>query len=205
MSKPSSRIGIALLVLPLLLISLLFLRTGRTVGTDDGMSAAKPDRPLTARETQAEEPGMGKEAADDLPEPGDRPTPPAKADAWAPAPALAAQSATLPQSRLEIRRVLSEKWIGEKAVGGRSGRQRIRIVETDFKYPVLRLEEDVTLDPKTGEEISEIRRSSVADHLLVGLREGCGPRQCAAGAGRKWLPDPVGRGRFVFPGGTATV
>lgn len=70
-----------------------------------------------------------------------------------------------------IHRVISEKWIGEKAVNGQPARQRIRIVETDFKYPMLRLEENVTKDPKTGEEVSEIRSSSVADHLLVGVKE----------------------------------
>ncbi len=76
-----------------------------------------------------------------------------------------------PKQQHLIRRVISEIWISEKAVNGKPARQRIRIVETDFKYSMLRLEEDVTMDPKTGEEVSEIRSSSVANHLMVGLKE----------------------------------
>ncbi len=76
-----------------------------------------------------------------------------------------------PKQQHLIRRVISEKWTSEKAVNGKPARQRIRIVETDFKYSMLRLEEDVTMDPKTGEEVSEIRSSTVANHLMVGLKE----------------------------------
>ena len=97
--------------------------------------------------------------------------PPTAADPVAPTLGANPQLVIGPAERTFVRRVVSETWIGDKAVNGQPARQRIRIVEADFKYPMLRLEEDVTLDPKTGEEISEIRQSSVADHLLVGLKQ----------------------------------
>ncbi len=67
-----------------------------------------------------------------------------------------------------IKRTLVSEWMDgpDKLVG----RQRVRIVEADFKYPFLRLEEAVTLDTDTGEESVNLIRASVADHLILGLR-----------------------------------
>ena len=66
-----------------------------------------------------------------------------------------------------IRKVVAQKWLDEE---GKLGRQRVRIVEADFKYPRLRLVEEVTVDPLTGEEKVNRLSASVADHLAVGLK-----------------------------------
>lgn len=46
-------------------------------------------------------------------------------------------------------------------------RQRIRIVRTDFKYPLVRLEETLHLDLKSGTEALLAQIAMVADHVLV--------------------------------------
>ena len=68
-----------------------------------------------------------------------------------------------------VRRVLSETWVDgpEKA----AGRERVRVVEADFKFPLLKLTERITKDPSSGEETVKLIRSSVADHLMVGLKK----------------------------------
>lgn len=73
------------------------------------------------------------------------------------------------KSRPFVKRVLAEVWVdGPEKI---AGRKRIRIVDADFKYPLLRIEEKVTINPETGgEEVREIV-SSVADHLIVGLND----------------------------------
>lgn len=77
-----------------------------------------------------------------------------------------------------IYRVLSETWIDSPAK--LTDRHRVRIVIADFKYPKLRLEESVTTNPDTGVEHVTLLRASVADHLLLGLREGADPAQAEA-------------------------
>ncbi|MDZ4287320.1 MAG: S8 family serine peptidase, partial [Prosthecobacter sp.] len=49
---------------------------------------------------------------------------------------------------------------------------RKRVVEANFKYPLLRIEEVWTRDPATGAETLENQRVMVADHFLVTLRNG---------------------------------
>lgn len=68
-----------------------------------------------------------------------------------------------------VRQVLSETWVDgpEKT----AGRERVRVVEADFKFPMLRLTERVTKDPSTGQESVKLVHSSVADHLMVGLKK----------------------------------
>jgi len=75
-----------------------------------------------------------------------------------------------PETGRWVKRTIASEWVDgpDKLVG----RQRVRIVEADFKYPLLRLEESVTLDPVSGEEKVELIRGSVADHLLLSLKEG---------------------------------
>jgi len=67
-----------------------------------------------------------------------------------------------------INKVLSAQWIDPK---GKAGRRRVRVVEAEFKYPNIRLEEEVWTDPKTGKKTVKRIRASVADHLLVGLKK----------------------------------
>jgi subtilisin family serine protease len=55
---------------------------------------------------------------------------------------------------------------------GKSPRRRVRIVKADFKYPLLRRIEEVSVDPETGEERIGLVSASVADHVLVGLKHG---------------------------------
>ncbi|MFT6864277.1 MAG: subtilisin family serine protease, partial [Akkermansiaceae bacterium] len=70
-----------------------------------------------------------------------------------------------------VKRVLSETWLDLKENQTSGGRRRVRVVETTFKHPYLRLEEKVFRDPITGEEKTKRLRASVADHLIVGIRE----------------------------------
>lgn len=56
---------------------------------------------------------------------------------------------------------------------------RVRILETDFKYPLVRTEEVV--DPSTGQLLS--REEMVADHILVTLAEGEDPFALLASLG----------------------
>jgi subtilisin family serine protease len=68
-----------------------------------------------------------------------------------------------------IRKTLSETWTDTPE---KRERRRVRIVEADFKYPRLRLEETVATDAKPGDpEVLHVR-ASVADHLMVGLKKG---------------------------------
>ena len=102
------------------------------------------------------------DSSDDLVEsPGEMPV------AGAPVEEDAAVSAKAVEKKPFIIRVISSEWADpeEKA----AGRRRVRIVEADFKYPRLRLEEAVLIDADTGEETVTVLRASVADHVMVGL------------------------------------
>lgn len=87
------------------------------------------------------------------------------------APILVEDAAQKPEVEISekpfIREVISSEWIdpAEKL----AGRLRVRIVEANFKYPHLRLEESVVVDAQTGEETVTLLRTSVADHVMVGL------------------------------------
>lgn len=85
-----------------------------------------------------------------------------------------------------VKRTISEEWVD--GPGKLAGRQRVRIVEADFKYPRIRLEESVTTDPKTGWEQVKLLRASVADHLMLGLRHGADPREAVAALRKKGYP-----------------
>ncbi|YCM43042.1 S8 family serine peptidase [Verrucomicrobiaceae bacterium 227] len=63
-------------------------------------------------------------------------------------------------------RELARFWIDAE---GKTGRKRVRIVKSGFKYPHLRLEETVLTDADGSEKISLIR-AAVADHLMVKLK-----------------------------------
>ena len=90
------------------------------------------------------------------------------------------------QSADWVKRTISEEWVD--GPGKLAGRQRVRIVEADFKYPRIRLEESVTTDPKTGLEQVKLLRASVADHLMLGLRHGADPREAVAALREKGYP-----------------
>lgn len=175
MKKPILKIGLALFVTLLLLIVTTYLRS--TLKKDSGKVALSenftklPDSEESlsnaieeATSSRGTSPGISESTAD-----------PTTTGLKAPIFATNAKVVDKPIIRRLVKRVISERWISNKAVNGQAARQRVRIVEADFKYPMLRLEEDVTLDSETGEEISEIRRSSVADHLLVGLERDVDP------------------------------
>jgi hypothetical protein len=49
---------------------------------------------------------------------------------------------------------------------------RIRILDTRFKYPLVRVEESVSRDAASGAERVSARREMVADHIIVKLRPG---------------------------------
>lgn len=58
----------------------------------------------------------------------------------------------------------SEVWLDPE---NKAVRLRIRVVETDFKYPNLRLEEEVRWNDRNSRFESTLRAASVADHLMV--------------------------------------
>jgi len=111
-------------------------------------SHAEPARPAPTARSAAPSPGVRAEA------------PPLEAPAT---PAAEAGARTPP-----IRRVLAQRWIDPPH---KASRRRVRTVEADFKYPLLRLEEIAHRTPDDGERIV-LRKASVADHLLVGLPRG---------------------------------
>lgn len=67
-----------------------------------------------------------------------------------------------------IQKVISITWTDNGDI--KAGRRRVRIVKADFKYPLVRLEEEVWTDPNTGKQTVKRLRASVADHLMVGLK-----------------------------------
>ncbi len=50
--------------------------------------------------------------------------------------------------------------------------KRIKIFETDFKYPLIRVEETIVRDPATGKEKVANQSEMVADHIIIRLKEG---------------------------------
>ena len=71
--------------------------------------------------------------------------------------------------RHAVKRVVTQAWLDPEA---KSERRRVRVVEADFKYPRLRLEEIVSTNPVTGETEVIPERASVADHVMVGVKPG---------------------------------
>ena len=103
--------------------------------------------------------------------PGDTPINPARSPAdigIAPASRLdsVAEAPTAATNGDLVIRTLSETWIDPP---GKADRRRVRIVEADFKYPFLRLEESVTTERGGDEHTVTLQRTSVADHLFVGI------------------------------------
>lgn len=145
-------------VLCLLLACLLALTVALMLGSRDHgktQSASGTPKPATT--------------ADDLPieaPPAVLPLVHAGIEPAEPAPV----ASPLPVSEIRVKRTIFEEWLD--APDKLAGRQRVRIVEADFKYPRLRLEESVTVAPVTGVETVTLIRASVADHLLLGLKPG---------------------------------
>lgn len=137
----------------LLLIAALFVFIG---------SREASVKPGEIQGQDAQNPVERKLAALADPEPAPRAIPLAPAPEESP-PVIAAEKPF-------IRKVISSEWIDPEKKA--AGRQRVRVVEADFKYPNLRLEESVSTDPQTGEETVILLRASVADHLMVGAAPG---------------------------------
>ncbi len=96
-----------------------------------------------------------------------------------------------------IQRVVSEQWTDAPEKLAR--RQRVRIVEAKFKYPLLRLEEDISTDPATGKQTVTLLRASVADHLMIGLKPGADPQRAAAAIFEKgYTIRAIEEGSFVL-------
>jgi len=49
--------------------------------------------------------------------------------------------------------------------------RRVQLVHADFKYPLLRVEQTIAVDPVSGEEEVLSTREMVADHILVQLKD----------------------------------
>lgn len=73
------------------------------------------------------------------------------------------------RDRLTIHR---ELYWSERDVSPVPAREHIRIVETDFQHPLIRFEERVDRDPRTGRDRVTSSKAMVADHVLVKLRDG---------------------------------
>ncbi len=95
--------------------------------------------------------------------------------------------------RVAVRRVLAERWLDPET---KDSRRRLRVVETDFKYPLLRIEDEV-VRAADGSERVIFRQAEVADHVMVGLKAGAGdaPARLAAAG---WKVRSVGRNLFVL-------
>lgn len=91
-----------------------------------------------------------------------------------------------------VKKIIAEKWID--ANEDKAGRRRVRIVQADFKYPHIRLEEEVWTDPQTGKQTVNRLLASVADHVMVGLKQGADEQ-----AARKMLEQNGYRIRAVEP------
>ncbi len=76
--------------------------------------------------------------------------------------------------------VIKDRWagavtlreVGTPVLSTPEFRRRVRLVSTDFKYPLVRLEEALYLDPQTGAEVLVEQTAMVADHVLVKLADG---------------------------------
>lgn len=135
-------------------------KTSVAEATDSGENQARP----VAESTRPEEIPV----AEPLPE--------TAAEAQPASPEPVAREVQAPQDW--VKRTISEVWTdGPQKL---AGRQRVRIVEADFKYPRLRLEETVTTDPATGLETVTLVNAPVANHLMLGLKPGTDPRLAAA-------------------------
>lgn len=73
---------------------------------------------------------------------------------------------------------------------------RIRLLRTDFKYPLIRQEEQLKLDPTTGQDRITGTVSMVADHIIVTLQPGKTEADLKAALARRG-------GSIVRPIGTA--
>lgn len=74
-------------------------------------------------------------------------------------------------------RVIASK----ESVPDKQGRiRRVKLVETDFKYPFVRVEEIVEADPATGIEKVLRREAMVGDHIIVKLQPGVTAEQLEA-------------------------
>lgn len=51
---------------------------------------------------------------------------------------------------------------------------RKRVLKTQFKYPLVLVEEKITFDPDNGQEVVLTQNAMVADHVLVKLNSGFG-------------------------------
>lgn len=49
---------------------------------------------------------------------------------------------------------------------------RTRIVRVDFKYPLIRIEDEISRHPDTGRESIRVQKAMVADHVIVRLHDG---------------------------------
>lgn len=95
--------------------------------------------------------------------------------------------------RVAVRQVLAERWLDPET---KDSRRRLRVVKTDFKYPLLRVEEEV-VRASDGSERAIFRQAEVADHVMVGLNNGendAPARLAAAG----WKLRSVKRGLFAL-------
>ena len=79
-------------------------------------------------------------------------------------------------SRYEDSPVIAESETHEK--GGTI--RRVRVLKTDFKYPLIRVEEALERDEATGREEATVLSEMVADHVLVRLKPGVTEEDLAA-------------------------
>jgi subtilisin family serine protease len=161
--RRGSQFGIALLIFLLLgFLAFVFWWFARPAapGKTAKVSSTVPDTPATA----AALPRATAMPPVPVPGPGMAAVP--RTDSWAGAQTVASAE--------------------ERAADGKSV-NRIRVVKTDFKYPLLRLEETWAIDPSDGRESLLKQSSMVADHVMVKPRPGLGERELAAFTARHGL------------------
>ena len=154
-------------ILGCLLVAILFLMLGKGPSSN-----STPDEQSAGRPQQASESNERTEA-------GQSETPLAKGFFRAPdVSKLDAEAGQPAHPQDWIQYTISEEWTDSPQK--LAGRQRVRIVQADFKYPHLRLEEAVTVDPETGVETVRLLRASVANHLMLGLKPDVDPTLAGA-------------------------
>ena len=133
----------------------------RCVGPDSGFGARRDNGTAVAR----------KGGSQDLPQPVTKHTAPDK-------PANGAKS-TVATSEPADRSPAVDRFAGldpisqeisPTTVAGRF--ERKRLVRASTKYPLVRVEDTITIDSKTGTEMLWAQQAMVADHVLVRLRAG---------------------------------
>lgn len=86
-------------------------------------------------------------------------------------PGVTLEAVGVKPNRFEGQQLLKVK---ESPPDSQGKRKRETLFRTKFKYPLIRVEETIIKNPSTGAEEITNRKSMVADHLIIKLKDGVG-------------------------------